>query len=130
MTIKDRIVQLIDFKHISVLAFEKAVGVSNGYLRNTKSISAENCARILATYPEVSSEWLMLGQGKMIKSVQQVGDISNSNVSGVNVSGEGIQISSADAYGTLLETVRTYQRLTEKYQSQMDALIDMLKAKM
>lgn len=129
MGIKERIQQLIDFKRISILAFEKSVGLSNGYLRNTKSISAANCARILATYPDISSEWLLLGQGEMQKATQQIGDISNSTVSGVNVSGTEIHISNPGAYNALLETVKTYQKITEKYQSQMDEIIALLKAK-
>lgn len=129
MNIKDRIQQLIDFKRLSVLAFEKSVGLSNGYLRNTANISAENCAKILSTYPDVSAEWLLTGEGEMQKSAQSVGDISNSNVAGVNVSGTEIHISNPGAYNALLETVKTYQKITEKYQSQMDELIALLKKK-
>jgi len=129
MNIKERIQQLIDFKRLSVLAFEKSVGLSNGYLRNTANISAENCAKILATYPDISAEWLMKGEGEMQKSAQSVGDISNSNVAGVNVSGTEIRISNPGAYNALLETVKTYQKITEKYQSQMDEIIALLKKK-
>lgn len=130
MNIKERIQQLIDFKRLSVLAFEKSVGLSNGYLRNTANISAENCAKILSTYPDISAEWLLKGEGEMQKSTQQVGDISNSNVAGVNVSGTEIHISNPGAYNALLETVKTYQKITEKYQSQMDEIIALLKAKL
>lgn len=129
MGIKERIQQLIDFKRLSVLAFEKSVGLSNGYLRNTANISAENCAKILATYPDVSAEWLMKGEGEMQKHMQAIGDISNSNVAGVNVSGTEIHISNPGAYNALLETVKTYQKITEKYQSQMDEIIALLKKK-
>lgn len=129
MNIKERIRQLIDFKRLSVLAFEKSVGLSNGYLRNTANVSAENCAKILSTYPDVSAEWLLTGEGEMQKSAQSVGDISNSNVAGVNVSGTEIHISNPGAYNALLETVKTYQKITEKYQSQMDELIALLKKK-
>lgn len=129
MNIKERIQQLIDYKRLSVSAFEKSVGLSNGYLRNTANISAENCAKILASYPDISSEWLLLGQGEMQKAAQQVGDISNSSVTGVNVSGTEIHIFNPGAYNALLETVKTYQKITEKYQSQMDEIIALLKAK-
>ena len=77
----------------------------------------------------VAATWLLTGQGEMQKPAQQVGDISNSNVSGVNVSGTEIHISNPGAYNALLETVNTYQKITEKYQAQMDEIIALLKAK-
>lgn len=40
-----------------------------------------------------------------------------------------IHISNPGAYNALLETVKTYQQITEKYQSQMDEIIALLKAK-
>lgn len=67
MSIKERIYQLIDYKHLSVLAFEKSTGLSNGYIRNTANISAKNCAKILSTFPDVSAEWLINGNGGMLK---------------------------------------------------------------
>lgn len=129
MSIKERIHELINFKRLSVLAFEKSVGLSNGYIRNTASISAENCAKILMKYPDISAEWLLKGEGEMLKQAQQVGDISNSNVAGVNVNGTEIHIANPDSFNVFMDTVRTYQRITEKSQSQLDELIAILKAK-
>lgn len=129
MSIKDRIKQLIDYKRISVMAFEKSVGLSNGYLRNTASISADNCAKILTAYPEVSADWLMLGHGEMERPSMQCGDISNSTVSGVNVSGREIHLADPSANSTLLEIVSGFQRTTERQFAQMDELIAILKTK-
>lgn len=67
MSIKERIHQFIEYKRFSVLAFEKTAGLSNGYIYNTKSISAESCTKILTAFPEISSEWLLLGRGEMLR---------------------------------------------------------------
>lgn len=65
MSIKERTLHLAKYKHLSVNAFEKATGLSSGYLRNTKNYSAEVCAKILEVYPDISPEWLLLGEGEM-----------------------------------------------------------------
>lgn len=64
----------------------------------------------------------------MTKPIQQVGDISNSNVSGVNVSGTEIHIN-PNAYDTLLQIVERNQKVTEKFQEQIDRLISIIEKK-
>lgn len=64
----------------------------------------------------------------MLIPSQSVGDISNSNVSGVNVSGNDIHIN-PNAYDTLLEIVRSNQKTTEKFQEQMDRLISVIECR-
>ncbi len=117
--------------------FARAIGlppttVAN-YL-NSKVASKPSADKLEAIVSKtgVNGSWLLTGEGEMLSPhmAQAVGDISNSNVAGVNVSGKEIHISNSEAYNALLETVRTYQRITEKYQSQMDELIAILKAKL
>lgn len=75
MGIKDRIIQLIGYKNISVNAFEKAIGASKSYISNTKSISAEVVSNIVRIYSDVSPEWLLTGEGDMLKeNVDQIED--------------------------------------------------------
>lgn len=75
-----------------------------------------------------NDEWLRTGEGEMIKNSQSIGDISNSNVSGVNVNGNGIQIN-PNAYDALLKIVEANQKSTEKFQEQMGRLITLLEKK-
>lgn len=65
----------------------------------------------------------------MLKPMQCVGDISNSNVSGVNVNGREIHIN-PDAYNTLLKIVENNQKTTEKFQEQIDRLISIIENKL
>ena len=67
MSIKDRIIQFIEYKKISINAFERAIGASKSYISNTKNISAEVVSNIIRIYSELSPEWLLTGEGKMLR---------------------------------------------------------------
>lgn len=121
MGIKERILQVIDYKRVSVSVFERTIGVANGYLRNTRNVSAENCAKILTAYPEISPEWLLLGEGDMLKpSTQNANNITGHNVCGVNVNGRDIDIKCPTEYETLLNIVNTHNEVVARMQSQID----------
>lgn len=66
-----RLSKFIDFKQLSVSSFEKTVGFSNGSLgsqiKNNKTIGVDKLENILKIYPELSAEWLLTGNGKMLK---------------------------------------------------------------
>lgn len=66
-----RIKEFIDFKGISVRKFEEIVGFSNGSFasqyKNNKTIGVDKVENILQFFPEISSEWLLTGNGEMIK---------------------------------------------------------------
>ncbi len=115
-------------------AFAQAVGlpptsVANYLNPNVASKPTADKLEAIVSKTGVDGTWLLTGEGEMQKPAQAVGDISNSNVAGVNVSGTEIHISNPGAYNALLETVKTYQKITEKYQSQMDEIIALLKKK-
>lgn len=67
MDIKDRIIQFIEYKNISINAFEKSIGASKSYISNTKSISAEVASNILRSYSDLNPGWLLTGEGSMLK---------------------------------------------------------------
>jgi hypothetical protein len=71
-----RIKQYIDYKNISIARFEAAIGMSNNSFRkslaNNGSIGSDKLENILKTFPEISSEWLLTGQGDMLKSVRSL----------------------------------------------------------
>lgn len=67
-TVKQRLIDFIKFKNLSQAKFEKAIGVSNGFVNNiSKGIGADKLQRILNTYPELNSTWLLTGNGEMLK---------------------------------------------------------------
>jgi transcriptional regulator with XRE-family HTH domain len=67
-TVKQRLIDFIKFKNLSQAKFEKAIGVSNGFVNNiSKGIGADKLQRILNAYPELTSTWLLTGNGEMLK---------------------------------------------------------------
>jgi transcriptional regulator with XRE-family HTH domain len=67
-TVKQRLIDFIKFKNLSQAKFEKAIGVSNGFVNNiSKGIGADKLQRILNAYPELNSTWLLTGNGEMLK---------------------------------------------------------------
>lgn len=130
MDVRDRITQFIAYKRMSKRRFQASIGVSSSYIQGiTSGMSADVLHKISSTYPDLNTDWLLTGEGEMLKTTQSVGDISNSNVSGVNVNGKEIHISSMEAYSTLLKIVESNLKTTEKFQEQIDRLIGVIEHK-
>jgi len=66
-----RIKHYLDYKGIKVSTLEKAVGMSNGsfasQLKNNKTIGLDKLENILSKYPDINIEWLLTGEGDMLK---------------------------------------------------------------
>ena len=67
--ILERIKQYIDFKGISIAAFERSIGMSNASfgksLKNQGAIGTDKLEKILMVYPDISPMWLLKGIGDM-----------------------------------------------------------------
>ncbi len=127
--LKERLLLYINSLGITKSEFERKSGLSNGYLNKLKGyVGQEKLNCILEAYPDLNRVWLLTGEGEMTKSAQSVGNISNSNVAGVNVNGQEIHIN-PNAYDTLLKIVENNQRTTEKFQEQIDRLLTLLENK-
>lgn len=63
----DRIAQIIDYKGINKSKFYKETGLSNGFLDKVKDIGASKIEQILSVYSEISPEWLITGNGPMLR---------------------------------------------------------------
>lgn len=68
-TVKERLMEFIEYKNIKKRAFEEAVGLSNGYLNQLRnSPGVDKISAILETYPEINKVWLLTGEGEMLKT--------------------------------------------------------------
>lgn len=82
-TIKQRIIRYIKSKRISQRRFETEAGLSNGFVNNiVKTIGADKLRKISIAYPELNTDWLLTGEGEMLKgeegqSVTTVADNSD-----------------------------------------------------
>lgn len=66
-TIKDRILEFIAFKKISVHKFEMDSGLGNAYVtRMPKRITDNKLRGLRAAYPELNINWLLTGDGDML----------------------------------------------------------------
>ena len=69
MDVLQRIKALIDAKEHSVSSFAKEIGIAqttlNTYLKLDRYPAYETLHAILHTFPDVSAEWLMRGEGEM-----------------------------------------------------------------
>lgn len=69
MSVKERLIEFIKYKNIGQAAFEKRVGLSNGYVNNIKkSIGEDILQKIVLQFPELNDIWLILGKGDMLKA--------------------------------------------------------------
>ena len=67
MGVTDRIRRIIEYKRISSRQFCLEVGIANGYLDKVKDVGSEKLLKILKTYPEINPEWLLTGNGPMLR---------------------------------------------------------------
>lgn len=67
MTIKERLTQFIQFKGLSMGAFERSCSLSNGFVCKVgDSIRRTKLENISAVYPELNTSWLLTGVGSML----------------------------------------------------------------
>ena len=66
-TQKERILKFIDYKGISKNRFYKETGISNGVLDKLSGLSMDTVEKFYSTYNEVNPEWLLTGEGEMLK---------------------------------------------------------------
>lgn len=70
--ILERLKEYIDYRGISVAAFERSIGMANASfgksLKNKGAIGTDKLEKILSTYPDISPAWLMTGEGDMLKT--------------------------------------------------------------
>ena len=71
-TVKSRLINYLRSKRISQTEFTRTLGVSPTYIgAMRKGISASKMKRIQELYPDLSRDWLLYGEGNMIKDAQE-----------------------------------------------------------
>ena len=114
-TVKERINDFIKFKKISVRAFEARCNLSNGYLRQLRSSpTADKIETILSAFPELRREWLMTGEGEMLKATVSQSSLGDNSP---NLSGDNITYGDTILLGKALNEIAEQRKLTEAAQS-------------
>lgn len=84
MDVKERVILFIKSSGMSVLQFERRCGLSNGYIKNFKgNFGSDKLENLLSAFPNLSREWLLTGEGEMLKESSQT--ISSIGENGENV---------------------------------------------
>jgi len=67
----ERIFYFVELKGISVNKFSMLIGVSNSYFnkmrKNKASVGSDIIEKILRIYPELNADWLLTGNGDILK---------------------------------------------------------------
>jgi hypothetical protein len=72
--IKKNILYYLDINSITKYKFYQETGITRGILDQNNGISEENITKFLAYYKDVNPEWLITGNGSMIKNNNIVED--------------------------------------------------------
>ena len=117
-TIKDRTIEFVKYLGITMKTFEQKCGLSSGYVTSMrKGFGSDKLNNVLMAYPELSREWLLYGEGDMLKdSVVQTSRGNNSP----NINGNGNHVQGTSA---LLDNALELQRAALTEISEMRKLL-------
>ena len=67
-----RLQEFLEYEGINIFAFEKRIGLANNTIRKKfasgrSNMGTETLTAILEAYPELSADWLLLGEGYMLR---------------------------------------------------------------
>lgn len=100
MAVSERLAQYIDYKGISLYAFENTIGSSRGAIskaiKERKNLGSQVLENILITYTDLNPSWLITGKGDMIIDDSSV--ISEPLVAYGKVSGVSVPLYNHDAW--------------------------------
>lgn len=67
-SVKQRLIEYLEYKDIGRNRFEEMAGISLGYITKLKkSPGSEILVRILTAAPDLNKDWLLTGEGEMLK---------------------------------------------------------------
>lgn len=81
-TVRERLTEYLKVKKISKSAFGRAIGASSAFVTSIqKTIGSEKIQAITLNYPDLNIEWLLTGEGQMLKP-QTANSVAVGSVSG------------------------------------------------
>ena len=135
MEVKDRVYEFVKFKGLTMKKFEEMCGLSAGYVSSMRhNFGKEKLTNVLTQFPELSREWLLFGEGKMLKSgnfSQNQEKVTQNNENGDNIQGQNVTIQgNVDEFLAIIkqqqEQLTRSQDQLSKSQEQIDRLISII----
>jgi len=74
---KKRLLQIAEYLNISVRELERKIGLKRGNISNmseNSEIGSVKLAKIIDIFPEISSDWLLTGNGEMLRKSYDLED--------------------------------------------------------
>ena len=72
LTVKERLLLFIQSQRLSQIDFAEKCGLSRGYVNNVKDgIYQSSLRKISDAFPELNTEWLLVGKGKMYRDNEE-----------------------------------------------------------
>ena len=125
-TLKDRLIEFIDYLNISRLAFEQSIEKSNGWASKPGNTLRDDVrAKLTEVYPQLNINWLLTGEGTMLKNGSQV---VQHNQNGDNINGKTVKVTK-DSSDKLIEVILEQSKQISKSQEQIDRLISIIERK-
>ncbi len=125
MSVKERLKNFIKSQGMTISGFEKAIGVSNGYVNSiSKGIGGEVLLSILEKTPNLDIEWLLTGKGSMLRTQENASIV---NTGGKNVNIQGSENTTVGEQSTdLLEIIKEQSKQINEKDKQIEKLLNLL----
>lgn len=128
MEIKERTCEFIKAKGLSKSEFERRCGLSNGYINSMRSgYGLAKLERVLREFPDLSKDWLIYGEGPMLRPVVDSSVIVNGNGNFGNGNGNTIQqvgTATSSAEAVLAERVKSLEALVNEKERLIKVLME------
>lgn len=122
-----RIKQYIDFKGVTVAAFERSIGMSNASfgksLKNGGTIGADKLEKLLNIYTDINPTWLLTGVGPMLLDVAPPAQVSSVSNSAVAMHGTAINTVTTESSNSASRDSQELQLAKQKIEA-LEKLLD------
>ena len=133
-----RVISICRQKSVSESQFAKMIGSNkktiNQQLRGERSISLDTISKILSSFEDVSSEWLLRGEGDMLKpqptspylesKTNKTSAPHQIETKNINIDLQGEQIDSKKTIEVLIKVIETYQTRMDDLLNVVEVLKD------
>jgi hypothetical protein len=122
-SIKERTVKFVKYKGITMKSFESKCGLSTGYVTSMrKGFGADKLNNVLKAFPDLNRDWLLYGEGEMLRSSHtlNVDDGKNSQAGNVTMNNSDAVLLKA------IDEISAQRKMVQKAQEQIDRLITLL----
>lgn len=126
ITVKERLIEFIEQENMSQRAFCLSIGKSPTFVSSMrKSTSSDEIYNISVRYPNLNIEWLLTGEGSMLRDFSQKNEINSekSSIVGSNISGNGNTVNASTDVGKLIDEMGEQRKA---YITQIDRLLNII----